>query len=154
MKRRWFAVLATAFLLAKVVPAAVCNVSTTGVAFGDYPSILNQTRDTSGSITVTCEGTAGEQVNYTLQATAGSGSFSARTMASADSSLTFNLYTDAARTLVFGDGSAGTATISGSMTLGDGPTSRVHTIYGRIPAGQSLSKVGSYIDQISVVLTY
>src|ERR1700755_1190421 len=48
------------------VAAAVCSVSSSGVAFGNYDSIGNVLRDTSGTISVTCSGSVGEVVNYTI----------------------------------------------------------------------------------------
>jgi spore coat protein U-like protein len=141
-------------LMAAIANAAVCSVSTSGVAFGTYASILNQQRDTSGLVIVTCTGTEGESVNYTISLTAGGGSYTTRTIASSNSSLSYNLYTDAARTQVWGDGTSGTTVVSGSLTLSGSSTVQNHTAYGRIPAGQNQARTGSYSDNMTVTLSY
>src|SRR6266487_1298814 len=53
--------------------------------------------------------------------------FIPRKMVNAGTLLNYNLYTDAARTTVWGDGTGGTVTVSGSSN-----GSTTHTVYGRI----------------------
>jgi spore coat protein U-like protein len=64
--------------------------------------------------------------------------------------LSYSLYTDAARTNVWGDGTGSTATIGNT---GTGAVQNV-TVYGRIPGSQSSAPPGSYADTISVTVTY
>jgi spore coat protein U-like protein len=63
--------------------------------------------------------------------------------------LNCNLYLDAARPLVWGDGTSPTrnvtATVVGNITF-------TGTVYGRIPAGQNFS-AGAYTDTITVTVT-
>ena len=68
-------------------------------------------------------------------------------------SLSYNLYADAARTTVWGDGiGAASVTINpGSVTAGD--RTLVRAIYGRIPAQQAVG-FGTYNDTIMVTLTF
>jgi spore coat protein U-like protein len=64
-----------------------------------------------------------------------------------DAVLRYNLYVDAARRRVWGDGdSGGTARITGQS---DGRKAVSFTIYGRIPDGQSVRQ-GSYRDSVKV----
>lgn len=123
--------------------AATCNVSAIGVNFGSYDTFSNQSLDSTGNITVSCDVSA----NYTISLSPGAGSYASRAMTSGSHTLNYNLYSDATRTTVWGDGTASTVTISGSGTTGNPP------VYGRIPARQN-AYVGTYSDTITVTLTF
>jgi spore coat protein U-like protein len=65
----------------------------------------------------------------------------------------YQLYTDAARTTVWGDGAGGTAVQSGVGTAAP----RTLTVYGRIPdAGANLSAAvrADYRDTVTITVTY
>jgi spore coat protein U-like protein len=138
--------------IAKAV--ATCSVSTSGEAFGNYDSIGGQERDTLGTITVTCSGTIGDTVNDSISLTSGSGSYSQRSLSGPSTGLDYNLYTDSSRTVVWGDGTNGTQTLSDGFVLSSSTETRQYTVYGRIPAGQTQCPVGTYNDSIIVTLTY
>ena len=55
-------------------------------------------------------------------------------MTSGGNLLSYNIYTDAARANVWGDGTGGTVTIASST--GTGAAQNV-TVYGRVPTGQT-----------------
>jgi spore coat protein U-like protein len=74
-------------------------------------------------------------------------------MISALSSLNYNLYSDPAHTVIWGNGSGGSSQISGSISVSLTGASRDFTIYGQIPAGQT-AKQGIYADSIVATLTY
>jgi spore coat protein U-like protein len=76
-------------------------------------------------------------------------------MASGASLLTYNLYRDAGRSQVWGDGTASTALLGATMNFSyfQLSNSTTHTVYGRVPAGQS-AHPGSYSDSIIVTLTF
>ena len=73
--------------------------------------------------------------------------------------LGYNVFTDPARTQVWGSGSGGTVIASGAMTVGpgvgngNGTLSVTHTLYGRIPQLQD-ALPGSYSDTLLLTLTY
>lgn len=144
----------TAMLLFAIasVPAvaANCNVSTSGVAFGAYDTLGGQPGDSSGYISVSCTGTAGEVVNLTL-----STATNTRNLQGPRRSLVYQLYVDASRTQVLGDGTAGTSTIAASITVGsNGTVQQNYYVYGRIAGGQSAAEAGSYLDTLLVNLNY
>src|SRR5438270_508405 len=88
--------------------AANCTISATGVAFGIYQPIAATTADSTGTISVTCNGS----VTYIIALNSGlhaGGSFSNRRMKGGSSFLGYQLYQDAARTAVWGDGTGGSA---------------------------------------------
>ena len=139
--------LAATILLVLVQPAwaVQCSVGATGLSFGTYDPFSSQGLDTTGSISVTCDAA----VSYSVSLSPGSGSYISRVMASGPHTLNYNLFTNAARTVVWGDGSGGTAVVDGSIA---GPTVN-HTVYGRIPARQN-AHIGSYGDIITVTVTF
>ncbi len=64
--------------------------------------------------------------------------------------LNYNLYLDAARTSIWGDGTGGTALFT--VAIPSGKAVNV-TIFGRIPAGQDVA-AGSYSDSIVVTIQF
>lgn len=127
-----------------------CDVSTTAVAFGNVDVTLNQDVDGTGGISVNCtNGTA-----WTATAGLGSGTgatLASRKMTSGADLLDYALYTDEARTTVWGDGVGGTSsTVAGTGT----GVAQANTIYGRIPSGQTGKPAGSYADTVTVTVTY
>ena len=152
---RMFAIALLLIIMVAAGQAAVSfDVSTSGVAFGPYQSIRNVDRDTSGTISVTCTGTAGDSVNYAISLNANGGTLMSRTLSSVDSSLQYNLYTDIARSQIWGDGTSGTLVVSDNYSLETSPTRRDYTVYGRISSGQTGATFGSYTDNITVSVDY
>jgi spore coat protein U-like protein len=128
---------------------ANCTVSTSALNFGSVDTLSASAVDGSGGISVTCTNGTG----WTAAADVGGGSgatFATRRMSQGANLLSYSLYTDAARTNVWGDGTGSTATIGNTAT---GAVQNV-TVYGRIPGSQSSAPPGSYADTISVTVTY
>lgn len=149
------AVLAT-FLASASARAQTCTASTSGLAFGTYSGPSGAASDTAGSVSVRCQGTIAIAIPFTVGLTAGSGgSIAARTLVSVANRLNYQIYTNAARTQVWGDGTGGTTQVSGSIVLTLGNLSLLNTIsvYGRIAARQNVP-AGSYTDAVQVVVTY
>jgi spore coat protein U-like protein len=150
-----------ALLLAgRVQAAADCNVTAGGVAFGGYDPLATTPDDSIGTVTVTCVNTGGGNttVNYSVALSTGvSGAYSQRYMRSGTPRLNYNLYRDAARTIVWGNGSSGTSSMAGTLTVGpgvgNGTRSATYTVYGRAPALQDATP-GAYSDSIVVTLTF
>lgn len=133
--------------------AITCTiVSTSGPSFGSYDVFDTSPVDTTATITYNCTSVLGGD-NITIELSAGgAASFSPREMSDGGSNrLEYNLYTSAARTTIFGDGTSGTA-IYGPLNPADGTNVDV-TVFGRIPALQDLP-AASYSDTITVTLTY
>ncbi|MCS5710955.1 spore coat protein U domain-containing protein [Candidatus Berkiella aquae] len=125
-----------------------CTIGASGVSFGSYNPLSASPNNSTGSMSVTCSALVlGLLVGYEMQLSTGSGSYATRKMQSGANQLNYNLYTDAARTLIWGDGSGGTQTVSDSYLLMISPTVTNYTVYGRIPALQNVM-TGSYSDSI------
>jgi spore coat protein U-like protein len=114
------------------------------VSFGPYTGAQI---DTAGSVTAYCvNGT-----NWTIALGAGTGPGATpynRSMTAGSYHLGYALYSDAARTRIWGN-TVGTDTVSG---IGDG-TPQVISVYGRIPAGP-LPGVGNYADTVIASISF
>lgn len=122
------------------------------VDFGTYVALQGDD-DATGTIDFTCvpDLLLGPAVAYTISISAGTGSagsFSPRRLRFGGFGLDYNLYTDPARTTVWGDGTAGTATVGG---LCAGSCSAL--VYGRIFGGQS-GAAGPYSDEVVVTIDF
>jgi spore coat protein U domain-containing protein, fimbrial subunit CupE1/2/3/6 len=145
---------------ADAAAATDCSVSAVGVAFGTYDTLASVPNDSTGSVTVICtylSGGAG-QVTYNAKLSTGSsGTYASRRLRAGAMSLNYNLFTDTARSVVWGDGLAGTSVASGSFTVGpgvgNGSRQDVRPVYGRIPARQDVLD-GAYSDTIIVTLEF
>ena len=153
---RFFAAILALTLGATVNSAfadATCAVSTSGVSFGVYDVFSSGNNDSTGTISVACTGLTEGTVAYDIIVSTGSGSYALRTMASSSHQLSYNLYTDANRAIVWGDSSAGTGKVSDGYGLGLTTVIRNYPIYGRIPSRQN-AFVGNYNDMPIVTINY
>jgi spore coat protein U-like protein len=152
-------ILAAAFLVLvspEPAEALTCTATATGLAFGVYSANTAMPTDTTGTVTVTCNSLIALLVSYSIAlTTGGSGSFAGRTMAgSVAPRLGYQIYTDAARTRIWGDGTGGTVTVADSYLLSViVPVVRPYTYYGRIPAHQIVGP-GIFGDTVTVLITY
>lgn len=131
-----------------------CSVASSPLSFGDYSIFSSAPVDAVGSITITCDSLNPPPVPYavTLDAGANSGGvFIPRKLANTGGGyyLDYNLYRNATRTEVWGDGTNSSYTQTGSLS---GPSGTL-TVYGRIPAKQKVG-VGLYIDTVTVTVLY
>jgi len=158
--RQFRAVLAALVLAPCVAPAADCTASATSVGFGIYDAAIATPADSTGSLTVSCTYTGGgvRDVPYVVTlGSANSPSPATRWLATGSFRLYYNLYRDAARVEIWGDGTAGSFVVSGSVRPGPGvgneTRSNTYTVYGRVPPLQDAG-VGNYADTIFVTLTF
>jgi spore coat protein U-like protein len=143
--------------------AADCSITAANLNFGNYDPLSNVADDSAGSVTVTCrlvsQGAA--RINYTVSISPGvnSGSATSRQMAAGTARLGYNVFTDPARSQVWGSGAGGTVIATGAMTVGpgvgngSGQQSVTHTVYGRIPQLQDAAP-GNYADTLLITLTF
>jgi spore coat protein U-like protein len=132
-----------------------CSVSATAVNFGLYDPLSGSATQSTGTVTVVCQvSLVGLFVNWTVALSTGSsGNYVARQLQSGANSLSYNLYTNAARTSVWGDGTSGTSVVSANPFLIVGSNTVNYTVYGSIPAAQD-RPAGSYTDTLTVTMTY
>jgi len=119
------------------------------VDFGVYIA-LGGDLNKQGNLNFNCLPTGLELlVNYTITLSSGlSGNQLERRMYQGAGSLRYNLFRDAARTQVFGDGNSGTATVAGScVALCTVP------VYGRLYGAQT-GTAGGYADAVTVTINF
>lgn len=152
---RLLAALALSAAAASPARAALCVVQTQAVGFGAYDVFVPVPTDTVGAVVITCLAGVNESVHYTVRLSPGSsGSAAARVMRSADGwGLAYNLYSDAARSLVWGDGSGGTQVLRDGFAVPNVLVQRRYPIYGRLPARQNVPP-GMYVDTLVVSVDY
>jgi len=151
MRVRWIVALAAAMGLLSAEPGHaqgnVCTISSTSVSFGNYDVFGASPVDSTGSVSFTC-GTAVRLTTVGLSR-GQSSSFNPRTMTKSGEDLAYNLYQDAARTSIWGDGTSGTTQYS----TGNPADNTTLTIYGRIPAAQDVS-AGAYSDTVTATINF
>lgn len=125
-----------------------CIVSASDLAFGSYSASLATPTTANTTVNVTC--TSGLAYTVALDGGTNTHSVAARAMTDGSShNLTYGLYTSAAFSSLWGDGTSSTVTASGT---GSGSTQSL-TVYGRIDAAQFIP-AGSYSDRIAVTVSY
>lgn len=135
---------------ATVVSACTVSVATLNFGGSIDPLAAATPIDATSTLTVVCTNTTPYAVSLDAGLNAGgAANFGGRTMKSGAHSLGYQLYTTAARAVVWGDGTGGSAPVSGT---GIG-SSQSLTIHGRLP---SLSGVvpGTYSDTVTVTISY
>ncbi len=125
--------------------ATNCTASATAIAFG---TVSFSAVASTGTVSVLCDANDGG-ISVALSA-GGSGNYLNRKMSSGANVLQYNLYTNSAHSIVWGNGLGGTSTDSGSATKN---VALNFTVYGYVPA-QTLPAPGSYSDTIMVTVTY
>jgi spore coat protein U-like protein len=123
-----------------------CSISAaTALAFGTYDPFSTTPLDSTSQVTFRCP--PGPKVRIALDA-GSSGAFSARTLRAGGEVLLYNLYADAARTVIWGDGTGGSSI--GPLVVVKGPAgTNIAYVFGRIPARQD-PVVAVYQDLIRV----
>lgn len=132
----------------------VCNVSVTGLSFGPYDSFSAVPLDTTGTVSVTCDEAPPPDVVIAIGPSS-QGGFSPRAMkhAARAERLEYNLFSDPSRSSVWGDGTAGTSTVSLFLKNVTKNRPRISTIYGRVFPRQDVP-AGSYRDSLVVTITW
>lgn len=139
--------------------AVTCTVTTAPLNFGTYDPFAAANLDVATQATISCTSTRrnGESVIVTSAINRGGApTFSPRQMRNAqNNTLNYNLFTTAARTTIYGDGTAGTGTPAFSAVIPNRFTTLVVRldIFGRIFAGQDAS-IGAYADNLIYTITF
>lgn len=142
------ATLAAAALLAPAAARAAptCTIGASGaLAFGTYDPLSAVPLDTQSTLSYRCP--RGQRVRISLDAGL-SGAFAAREMRMGSERLLYNLFLDAARTAIWGDGTGGSGIGPGVVAQGSLGTV-VAYVFGRIPAAQDAA-AGLYTDTVRV----
>jgi spore coat protein U-like protein len=130
-------------------PTSGCSLSGAAIAFGAYDPTSAIALDTAGAVVYRCT-QRDRNIMITLSQGGGT-SYATRRMVKGADQLFYNLYRDAGRTVIWGDGSAGTQ----AYIIQNPPNNQDINvpIFGRIPALQNAGE-GVYGDTITVTLTF
>ena len=160
MRRLTRAALAAVLLAGASAQAAIdCSVSTSGINFGAYDPVATSPDDVTGNLAVTCTRVIFVDVfhvPFTVSLQRGSSpSYNPRTLRSGTNVLNYNIYRDAARTQVWGDGTNSTLRLSDTSDFVWFQTTQTdnYSLYGRIPALQDV-RTGNYSDTITLQITF
>jgi len=156
MLRKLLMVAAIGLLFSAPAHARTCFLwQITGVAFGNYFPMQPGPLDVRGRVRVFCWGraTAGQGNSYTVRISGivDPGMFGRR-MYAGTNQLEYNLFKDAARTDIWGDGTFGKTPLvnrvgRGFVTIGN------HWVYGRIPPLLDPGS-GAYTDVVDVTIEF
>ena len=131
--------------------AKQCSVAAVNLTFPAVDPLSSQT-DGATTVTVNCTKNSPYTVGLDAGTTTGA-SIGQRKMANGADIMNYNLYTDAARSIIWGNSAVAPTWVSGT---GAGmQTAQVLNVYGRVAAGQSNLAVGTYTEPtITVTVTY
>lgn len=123
-----------------------CSVAAGSIDFGTYNPLSGSNHDQTGTFDVTCTngGSAAIKLDQGLH---GGGTLAAptRNMDNGGNHLSYQLYSDNARSVVWEGATGVSYTGTGSA--------QSQTVYGRIPSGQN-AVVGSFSDTVVITVTY
>ena len=125
-----------------------CTIVVDDLNFGTVND-LTPAIDGATTGTVTCTGVAPVSISFN-PGTGGTSTYATRQMELATNTIDYNLYRDAARTEILGDGTVGTVTIDFNSTGG----ADVFDIYGRTNAGQNPKPAGLYSSTITATVEF
>jgi spore coat protein U-like protein len=142
--------LAMCLLSARAHAMSCTIINTSSVRFGSYDVFDNQPLDSTGTVEFRCtQVAAGDMLSIQLNR-GESNTFLPRAMMHHGMRFEYNLYLDAARSVVWGDGTSGTSAYT--VRPIEGQTTSV-PIYGRITPRQNVA-IGSYSDSIVLTVLY
>lgn len=129
--------------------AQTCTVTATGLTFNPVDVLLGSSVDTTGTVSVQCTGAKNTTVRVCLNIGYPNGASPGgnRIAISGTDQLAFQLYTDAARTNIWGSYLAGGPVgVSLNVSIkGSGSSSTVNqTVYGRVFGSQSTAGFGTF----------
>lgn len=128
-----------------ITSGCVVDAGPNTLDFGSTGAVIGANVDVQTTFNVTCDNTT----TYTVALNGGvSGSITAREMRNGANAVSYQLYTNTARTTVFGDGTNG-ITVAGTGT----GLAQAITVYGRV-APQTAPATGVYNDTVTITVTY
>lgn len=132
------------------VPAvAACRSSATNVHIPSYDTRSSSAVYTSSQVHITCD----DSENAVISLSAGLGNFNNRQMKDNGFGLSYNLYLDQGYTRVWGDGTAGTSTLSSMAGDAANGMARSYFFYVKI-AGNQNPPAGTYQDSLILTISY
>lgn len=124
--------------------AQTCTVTMGNMVFGSVNTLTGTAVDTTATMTITCNGGSGNTRRVCISIGAGSASdATSRKMTSGANSARYDLYSNAARTTLWGSWETGFDSAGVQLDVAKSSTTNV-TVYGRFFASQQTLATGSY----------
>ncbi len=142
MMRLLTALLLGIAMLSYPAHAQTCTYSITNIVFSGVDVTLNQTFDTTGTLTINCTGNAARTVRVCPNIGTGTGNTTAsnpRQLANGANRMNFNIYQDFARTTIWGSHLWAYSPTPPTIDIPLAPAgsgSATRTLYARVNAGQ------------------
>ncbi|MDX2236264.1 MAG: spore coat U domain-containing protein [Hyphomonadaceae bacterium] len=146
-------------LLASAAPARAlcvlcsCTVNANPLSFGSFAPLSGAPRDAATTVDVSCTGVSALSAIEIRMNAGVYGTIANRRMRSSGNDLAYNIYTNAARTTIWGDDTGGYAAVTVTNTLGLVAWSSSTTAYGRASPAPS-TPPGAYGDTIVVTVEW
>jgi spore coat protein U-like protein len=144
---------ASSNLLVSVTVNSTCAVSAGSLSF---PAYYPGRGSVVGNTVLSVQCSRGSPFSVAMDGGTGGGSVAQRLMTNGAFSLQYNLYTSAAHTTVWGDGTAGSAVVAGTGRGMAGNQVVAETVYGQLPDALQNQQIapGLYTDTIRVTVNY
>jgi spore coat protein U-like protein len=147
-------IVLAAALLAAPAAARACTISAVGVNFGTYDPQSAANKDNNGRVDLACPTAVMSPIvalNGGLWGAVNARRLKHNTLAYF---INYNLFTTTGRTVIWGDGTSGTSTVtlSGGSVSG-GTRNFTRNIFGRAPGSQNVA-AGVYNDTITLTVTF
>ena len=127
----------------RVVPN--CRIAVTDLAFGAYdPLVQHSTENLDGTAQVRVVCTKNERATIVMEENGSP----VRVLSNGSSQLSYGIYSDSARTHVWGGSGSGV-----QVTFEGGSQPQELTVYGRIPSGQVVP-AGPYADAVTATVEF
>jgi spore coat protein U-like protein len=142
------------FIAESALAARRCTLTVNPTNFGNYIPGTPVPLDATGRISVRCRGNpSNSQPNYYVLRIDGgtTGNPANREMRQGVNLLAYNLFKDAARTSIWGDGTNGTTPVAQAITQRNFTIN--HTVYGRAYANQD-PRIGAFQDVVTVTIEF
>ena len=121
---------------------ATCSISAADMTFNTITTGTTAQTDAASDITVNCSLNA----PYQIALSNGSNFSAGRRLSNGSQFINYSLFQDPSRATQWN--TTTTLNFTGSRA------NQAHTVYGRIPAGQNVTNMGSYSDTIVATVTY
>jgi len=150
LSARTTCVIAALLALSAPAFAQTCSVSMGNMAFGSINTLSGAAVDTTATMTITCSGGSGNTRRICVSIGAGSSSdaTSRKMTGPGGSTARFDLYSDSARTSLWGSWETGFDTAGVQIDVSKSSTTKL-TVYGRFFASQQAISTGAYTATFS-----
>jgi len=128
-----------------------CTITFNNINHGTVTTLAADNDAASAGDNITCS--FADSYSIALNVGTGGGTYATRTLANGANTLNFNVYSDAARTKVWGDGSDASAAALTGVSTGGG-TADPLTVYSRVFGSQTGKPEGTYSSTITATATF